>query len=115
MVMRGIALIVNKQTVPLREDADGRMRVGETRVPLETVVGSFKDGAVPEEIVLAYPTLTLTEVYQVVAFYLANQREVETYLEERERLAEQVQRKVESRFSKAGLRERLLARVSHER
>lgn len=46
---------------PLRTDADGVVRIGGTRVPLETVVSAFDRGAA-EEIVLRFPTLQLSDV-----------------------------------------------------
>ena len=36
---------------PLRLDVDGNLLVGGTRVPLDTVVGEYEDGASAEEIV----------------------------------------------------------------
>src|SRR5437879_2771123 len=42
------------------------MRVGQTRVPLDTVVYAFNQGASPEEIVMSYPTLELGDVYAIV-------------------------------------------------
>ena len=39
---------------PLKVDKDGVVRVGGTRVTLDTVVGAFKNGCAPEEILLKY-------------------------------------------------------------
>jgi uncharacterized protein (DUF433 family) len=53
-----------------------------TRVALESVVYEYKDGASPESILLAYPGLgSLENVYGAITYYLANQSEVENYLE----------------------------------
>lgn len=94
---------------PLRE-ADGAIRVGQTRVSLETVVGSFQDGASPEEIVLRYPSLDLVDVYAVITHYLRNREEVDRYVEQRRDEAKALRREMEERFPQAGIRERLLAR-----
>jgi hypothetical protein len=48
---------------PLRTDADGIVRIGGIRVPLETVVSAFDRGAAAEEIVMRFPTLDLSDVY----------------------------------------------------
>jgi len=95
---------------PLHLDADGVMRVGRTRVTLDTVVGAFEDGASPEEIVWAYDSLNLADVYAVIGYYLHNREEVEEYLRARREIAEEVRRLNEARSPMAGVRERLLAR-----
>ena len=97
-------------TVPLREDPDGTLRVGTTRVPLDTLVHVFDEGATPEEIVQRFPALDLVDVYAVVSFYLQNREEVERYLERRRSEAISLRRKIEGHASATGLRERLLAR-----
>ena len=101
---------VSTLEVPLRRDDDGTLRVGRTRVTLETVVAVFNRGATPEEIVQRFPTLDLADVYAVAAYYLHNRGEVDAYLQQQQIEAEVVRREIERRFDPAGLRERLLAR-----
>ena len=96
--------------VPLRADVDGVLRVGETRVTLDTVAEAFRDGATAEEIAQQYPSLHLAEVYAVIGYLLRDPDEVETYLRRRRLEAEQVRRQNMARFDPAGVRERLLAR-----
>lgn len=103
-------LTIQDQPVPLRQDEHGVMRVGDTRVTLDTVVYAFQQGATPEEIVQRYPSVTLAEVYQVVAYYLNRKDEVDEYLRLREAEAMKVREENERRFPSAGVRERLLAR-----
>src|SRR5687767_3980201 len=79
---------------PIRRDETGALRVGNSRVLLELVVRAFQDGATPEAIVQRYPTVTLADVYGVVAYYLRERNAVEEYLAERERLADEVQKRV---------------------
>lgn len=98
------------QPAPLQPDEDGVWRVGGTRVRLDTVIEAFHQGCSAEEILLKYPALKLTDIYAVIAYYLWNRPEVEAYLEERRRLAEEVRRENEARFPPQGVRERLLAR-----
>ena len=52
-----MALSFAKEAVPLQADEDGVVRVGKTRVTLDTVVAAFSDGATAEEIVQQYPIL----------------------------------------------------------
>jgi uncharacterized protein (DUF433 family) len=87
------------------------LRVGETRVLLELVLRAFQDGATPETIVQRYSTLKLADVYAVIAYYLRHREEVDGYLAQREQLAEEVERKMESHAEDlADIRARLLAR-----
>ena len=60
------------------------------------MVRAFQDGATPETIVQRYPTLTLPDVYGVIAYYLRHRAEVEQYLATRERKAEEVSRRTAS-------------------
>ena len=97
--------------IPLETDTHGVIRVGGTRVTLDTVVYAFRQGATPEEIVYQYPALNLPDVYAVVSYYLQNQGEVEAYLREREEVAQKVRQENEARWDPVGIRERLLARM----
>jgi uncharacterized protein (DUF433 family) len=96
--------------VPLHKDADGVIRVGGTRVTLDTVIGAFNAGATAEEIVQQYPSITLADVYSVIAYYLRHQADVQTYLADRQQKAAKVRAENERRFNSSGIRERLLAR-----
>ncbi|MFZ5833485.1 MAG: DUF433 domain-containing protein [Planctomycetota bacterium] len=64
----------------VRPDEHGVMRVGNTRVMLDSVVVGFRQGHSPETIQQQYPSLSLEEVYGAVAYYLASQDEVDQYL-----------------------------------
>lgn len=98
------------QPPPLREDAGGIIRVGGTRVRLDTVVTAYKNGCSPDDILRKYPSLRLADIHAVIAYYLSHTREVEAYLEERERIAEDARREDEARFPPGDLRARLMAR-----
>ena len=95
---------------PLRLDPNGTLYVGETRVPLDTVVGVYGTGASPEEIVRRYDTLRLADVFGVLSYYLAHRDEVDAYLAERRRLSAEVRAENQARFPTEGVREKLLAR-----
>lgn len=86
------------------------IRVGGTRVPLETVVSAFDAGATPEEIAQDFPVLRLDDIYAVLTCYLRHPAEVRDYLERRQALASEMRQKWETRSPQAGLRQRLLAR-----
>jgi uncharacterized protein (DUF433 family) len=105
-----MALSIAKETVPLSADAEGVLRVGNTRVTLDVLVACFADGATAEEIVQRYPTLQLADVYQVIGYYLRHPSEVQAYLRQRRDQAEGIRRQNETRFDPSGVRDRLLAR-----
>jgi uncharacterized protein (DUF433 family) len=96
--------------VPLAADADGVIRVGGTRVTLDTVVTAFREGVSAEAIADQYPTLDLADVYAAIAYYLRHRTDVEDYLARAREQAERVRRENEARFSPEGVRARLLAR-----
>jgi len=93
----------------MKADKNGVIRVGRTRVTLDTLVQAFADGATAEEIVQQYPALELADVYAVIAYYLRNTSQVEAYLSQRRQHADQVRQEMETRFDPAGIRQRLLA------
>lgn len=105
-----MALSFSIETIPLDSNADGVVRVGKTRVTLDTVVAAFSEGATAEEIVQQYPSLNLADVYQVIAYYLRRTSDVETYLQQRKAQAEVVRKQNEARFDPQKIRDRLLAR-----
>src|SRR5437762_10753710 len=96
--------------VPLREDADGVIRIGRTRVTLDVLIDAFNQGATAEEIVQQYPALDLADVYAVIGYYLRHRDPVNRYLEKRQVEASRIRKDTEKRFSPHGIRERLLAR-----
>ena len=102
---------VKNETIPIALDDNGVYRVGGTRVPLETVIEAFKDGATAEEIVFRFPVLELADVYAVITYYLRRRDEVEAYLREQEEAEAQVRSDVETWSPQAGIRERLMARL----
>jgi uncharacterized protein (DUF433 family) len=82
--------------VPVREDGHGGLRVGNTRVQLESVLACYERGEMPEEIVEAFPSLELADVYAVLAWVLCHPAEVAEYLKRRDAEAEALRRKLEA-------------------
>jgi uncharacterized protein (DUF433 family) len=105
-----MSLVIESPPVPLRADEHGVVRVGKTRVPLDTVVYAFNQGASAEEVVMSYPVLELGDVYAVVSYYLHNRPEVDAYLSQREAEAARIKEENIKRFPQNGIRARLLAR-----
>src|SRR5262245_57668417 len=91
----------------VRTDTYGVLRVGRTRVSLDSVVYAFQQGHSAESIQQQYPALSLEEVYGAVAYYLANREEVHQYLKRQEQVWEEQRRLAEQ--TPSPLRDRLRA------
>jgi len=101
--------------VPLDQDEDGVIRVAKTRVTLDTVVGAFNLGASAEGIVDRYDSLSLSDVYAVIAYCLTHKDEVDEYRHLREEHDARIRVENEQRFPRADIRERLLSRRAGQR
>lgn len=96
----------------LQRDAAGNIRVGGTRITLQTVIYAFRDGATAEEIAQNFASLQLADVYELLGFYLNNQDPVDAYLREQESAAAELREEIEARPEVAAFRERLRRRAS---
>ncbi|MCS6924254.1 MAG: DUF433 domain-containing protein [Fimbriimonadales bacterium] len=98
--------------LPLRLDESGAIRVGDTRVTLETVLTQFQQGSSPEMIRLSFPTLRLEDVYTLLAYYLHNRALFDDYLQAARQEAEQWFAQLEARQGTAELRQQILERAT---
>jgi uncharacterized protein (DUF433 family) len=96
--------------IPLAKDANGVYRVAGGRVTLDLVVRAFNRGATAEEIAQDFPSLQLSDVYQVIGYYLKHGPEFTEYFEQRNREERELLKANEQDWSPRGLRDRLLAR-----
>jgi hypothetical protein len=83
--------------------------VGSSRISLDLVVEQYENGMTPEDMVRAYDTLVLADVYAVIAYYLRHRDEVGAYLKWRQEEAESLRAKIEAKRPRVS-REELLAR-----
>jgi uncharacterized protein (DUF433 family) len=109
-----MSLVIQTERVPLQEGENGVVRVGGTRVTLDTIVTAYQQGESPEIIADQYPSVSLPDVFAVIGYYLRHRQEVESYLAEQRQRADAVRREHEARLSQDGLRDRLLARRAPE-
>lgn len=105
-----MTLLIATEPIPLETDTDGVVRVGGTRVTLDTIVAAFEEGATAEEIAHQYPSLHLADVYAVIGYYLRRRPDIEAYLHQRRQQASDIRKQNEARFDPHGVRDRLLAR-----
>jgi hypothetical protein len=71
------------------------VRVGKSRISLDLIVEQYEHGMTPEDMVRAYDTLVLADVYAVIAYYLQHRDDVHIYLKQRAEEAAALQTKVE--------------------
>lgn len=95
---------------PLRWDEAGGIRIGQSRVTLDSLLAAYQIGSTPEEIALQYDVLSLSEIYATIAYYLTHRQQIDNYLEQRRQNAQQYRQKLTQDNNLVNLRERLLAR-----
>ncbi|MBX9790123.1 MAG: DUF433 domain-containing protein [Pirellulales bacterium] len=100
------------ETIPIKLDAHGVARIGDSRLTLDVLAIEWNGGATPEQIVEQFPSLALADVYAVIAWMLRHPDELSAYLADGSAAVEEVVRKVEAAGKQAGLRARLRARRS---
>ena len=62
------------------EQRGGSYYVAGTRISLDSIVHAFRRGESPETICQNFELLRLEEVYGAIAYYLANQADIDAYL-----------------------------------
>lgn len=100
---------------PLRRDEAGGIRIGQSRVTLDSLLASYHKGATPEEISVQYPVLSLAEIYGAITYYLTHKSQIDSYLEERHQQAQQRRQDLDQRHNLSDLRKRLLSRSESQR
>lgn len=90
---------MNEERRYVRVDEHGAMRIGNSRVMLDSIVAGFEQGHSPETLQQQYPTLSLEEVYGAITYYLAHTDDVRTYLKRQDELWEAWRAKSATRAS----------------
>jgi uncharacterized protein (DUF433 family) len=101
------SLALERETPPLHQDASGVIRVGQTRVTLESVISLFEQGASAEEIALRYDVLDLHDIYATLSYYLGHRQQTNEYLNRVRQASVGARRDAERRSPAAQIRERL--------
>ena len=106
--------LVSSEPPPLNVDEHGVVRVGGTRVTLDTVLTAYKQHAGAEEIAEAFPVLELADVHAAIAYYLRHRQEVEAYLQEGVQKADEMRKKIEMRHDPEAIRQRIAAKKAEK-
>src|SRR5436190_16577978 len=109
MINSTIGLPLPAEPPPLRVDEGGAVRVGKSRISLDLIVEQYENGLTPEDMVRAYDTLALADVYAVVSYYLRHRNGVAAYLTRRAEEARALQATIEAEHPRV-TRSELLAR-----
>ncbi|MGA2078827.1 MAG: DUF433 domain-containing protein [Terriglobia bacterium] len=106
------ATLDTTQIAPLASWEDGSIRIGSSRVTLDTIVHEFRSGATAEQIQDDFPTFSLREIYGAISYYLEHEEQVEAYLRRRDQEADRIRREIEDRPRADALRRRIRERYA---
>jgi uncharacterized protein (DUF433 family) len=56
------------------------IRLRGSRIGIEAILSEYLDGALPEEIALNYPPVTLEQVHAAITYYLSHRTGMDEYL-----------------------------------
>ena len=95
-------------TVPLVQLENGAVRVRDSRVTLETIVHRMQMGYTAEEINDGFPTVSVTQIKKILAWYFDNKAEADEYLQQVEEEGARLRQWAESQPGYKERREKLL-------
>lgn len=96
---------------PLRLDETGSIRIGDTRVTLDTIVSFWHQGLSAEGIASKFQTVGLSNIYLTIGHYLDRREVLDRYLSARELEADEHRAKFEPLAAPPGTREVLIERL----
>ena len=91
----------------LTVDDGGFIHVADHRIGLHHILRHYDEGDSPEMIVEEYPTLSLSLVHKVIAFYLDHMLEINAYVIEHDRIIAEQMTKSKQGPTRSELRVRL--------
>ena len=98
----------------LTKTPDGELLLTGHRIGLFHVVHYYNEGFSPEMLVCQYPTLPLSLIHKVIAFYLENRSDVDAYVASCQTELNRQREASDRRLDLASLRERLGSRQKIE-
>lgn len=98
-------------TVPLVQLEDGSVQVRNSRVTLETIVIRMQVGDTVEDIHRGYPTVSVSQIKEILAWYFDNRSDADEYIRQGQEEFERILQRIESQPGyKKMTREELLRR-----
>ncbi len=91
-----MSLSIIADAPPLAADEHGVIRIGGTRITLDSLIACYQQGETAEELAQNFPPLQLADIYAAIGYYHRHRAEVEAYLAARDEQREQSRRAVES-------------------
>lgn len=88
-------------------DDNGVARVAGTRSKVTQIAHDVRNGMSPEQVVEAYPHLSLSQVHAALSYYYDHRKELDAEAEEGSRIAEAIKGQSAPAPGKAELRKRL--------
>lgn len=110
-----MATLETTLTLPFRQIPDGTIRIGDTRITLETIVDSYRLGQRAEEIHSGFPSISLADIHAIIAYYLKNREAVDRYLAAQEADSERILGELAEVPGNAEKREALIERCQQSR
>ena|SRR5215216_2154109 len=95
-------------TVPLVQLETGGVRVRNSRVTLETIVHRMQVGDTVEEIHDGFPTVSITQIKEILDWYFDNKADADEYLHQVEEEGERLLQSIESQPGYKAWREKVL-------
>jgi len=92
-----MASLDTTQIAPLTLWEEGSIRIGSSRVTLDSVVHEVAGGATAEQIQDDFPPLSLRETYGAISYYPEHEAQVEEYLRQRDQEAARIRAEIEDR------------------
>jgi uncharacterized protein (DUF433 family) len=91
-------ITIHSDPVPLRVDDTGTIRVANTRITLDVLLGFLLAGVTPEQMVSAdyYPAMALADVHAILAYYYRHKAEIDEYLQRRREEADRLQAEIQA-------------------
>ncbi|MBC8099007.1 MAG: DUF433 domain-containing protein [Armatimonadetes bacterium] len=86
-------------TLPMKLDDYGNVRIGGTRVTLDSIMACYQQGDTPETIHTSFDSVTLADIYAVISYYLTHQAEVNAYLKVNDEIGERIRQEIEANYT----------------
>ncbi len=106
-----MSLTITIDSPPMTVDPTGTVRIGGTRVTLDTLIEAFRAGNTADQIAEQFTAVTLADIYAVISYYLRHRDSVDEYLAGRQRKATETRQVIETEHPPIGRRQTLESRL----